>query len=71
MTRITFGDGLDLNTNERVDTLGKSVPPSFASLILKKRKIIASQDCEPKQRHDIKASLGSCETATKSGLREL
>ncbi|ELR07184.1 hypothetical protein GMDG_08311 [Pseudogymnoascus destructans 20631-21] len=71
MTRIMFGNGPDLNTNEQVDTPEESVPPGFASLILKKRKIIASQNREPEQRRNIKASLDSCETATKSGLREL
>jgi hypothetical protein len=62
---------LNLNTNERVDTLEESVPPGFALLISKKRKIIASQDCKPKQRRNIKASLGSRESATKPSLREL
>jgi len=71
MTRIIFGDGPNLNTNELVDTLEESVPPSFASLISKKRKVMASQDHEPKQRRDIKASLDSCKTATKSSLRDL
>ncbi|KFY97779.1 hypothetical protein V500_01918 [Pseudogymnoascus sp. VKM F-4518 (FW-2643)] len=71
MTRITFGDGPDLDTNEQVDTPEKSVPPGSASLISKKRKIIASQDREPERRRHIKASLGSREKATKSGLRDL
>ncbi|KFX95975.1 hypothetical protein V490_03611 [Pseudogymnoascus sp. VKM F-3557] len=71
ITRIFFGDGPDLDTNEQVDTLEESVPPRFASPISKKRKIVPSQDREPEQRRDIKASLGKNETATKSGLKEL
>ncbi|OBT50792.1 hypothetical protein VE04_09037 [Pseudogymnoascus sp. 24MN13] len=71
MTRIIFGDGPDLDTDARIDMPEESVSPGFASLISKKREVMASQDHEPKQRRDIEASLDSRETATKSGLRDL
>ncbi|KFZ20230.1 hypothetical protein V501_00264 [Pseudogymnoascus sp. VKM F-4519 (FW-2642)] len=71
MTQLKFFGGLDRDTKERVDTPEESVPPGVASLISKKRKIIASQDRESERRRDIKASLDSRETATKSSLREL
>jgi hypothetical protein len=71
LTRMVFGDRPDLDTNERVDAPVESVPPSFASLTSKKRKVMASQDHEPEQRRDIETALDGRETATKSGLRDL
>ena len=71
LTRFNFGDRSDHGTNKRVETPGKSVPPSSTSLASKKRKVMASQDHEPEERRDIEPSPESRETATKSGLRDL
>jgi hypothetical protein len=68
MTRMNFGDGLKLDNNERVSTLGESVIPGSASLISKKRKAVVRQDDEHGQRPDAETSL---KTATKPGLRDL
>jgi hypothetical protein len=71
MTKMIFDDGPEPDINERIDTPEESVPPRFASVFSKKRKVMTSQDHEPGQRRDIKSSLDSRKTATKSGLRDL
>jgi hypothetical protein len=68
MTRVNFGDGLELDDNDRVLTLGERVTPGSASPTSKKRKAVTWQDDRYRQGPDVEASL---KTATMPGLRDL